>query len=118
MSSKILIGMLMFYVICQVVCNFVDGNAMVTAANVADLNDASATSVTTSTDTSGTPAQYVTMAGSFFTTIGKIAFFDYTVFRNTDGTANEWVIVRYLLICIGIAILIEVAVVFRQIIAG
>ena len=118
MSSKILIGMLMFYVICQVVCNFIDGNAMVTAANVADLNNTSSTSVTTSTDTSGTPAQYVTMAGSFFTTIGKIAFFDYTVFRNTDGTANEWVIIRYLLICIGIAILIEIAVVFRQIIAG
>jgi hypothetical protein len=113
MSSKILIGMLMFYVICQVVCNFVGGNAMVTAANVADINNASSTSVTTSSDTSGTPAQYVTMGQSFFAAIGKIAFFDYTVFRNTDGTANEWVIIRYLLICIGIAILIEIAVVFR-----
>jgi hypothetical protein len=118
MSSKILIGMLMFYVLCQVICNFVDGNAMVTSANVADLNNASATSVTTSADTSGTPAQYVTMATSFFATIGKIAFFDYTVFRNIDGTANDWAILRYLLICVGIAILIEVAVVFRQIITG
>lgn len=117
MSTKILIGMLMFYVICQIVCNFIDGNAMAYNANmIAD--NASGTAITNSIDTSNTPAQYVTMSGSFFTTIGKIAFFDYTVFRNTDGTANEWVIIRYLLICIGIAILVEVAVVFRQIISG
>lgn len=110
--------MLMFYVICQMVCNFVDGSAMVTSANVADLNNASSSTITQSTDSSGTPAQYVSMTTGFFGSITKIIFFDYTVFRNTDGTANDWVILRYLLICIGIAILIEIAIVFRQIIAG
>lgn len=118
MNAKIWIGMLMFYVICQVVGNFVGGNAMVTGANVADLNNASSSSVTTSTDSAGTPAQYVSMGSSFFSTAQKIAFFDYTMFRNTDGTANEWVILRYLLICIGIYLLVDAAVVFRQLLSG
>lgn len=118
MSTKILIGLLMFYVLAQVICNFIDGSAMYSSTNVADLNSATESSVTTSSDSSGTPAQYISMGMGFFTTIGKIAFFDYTIFRNTDGTANDWVILRYLLICMGIAILVEMAVVFRQIISG
>lgn len=108
----------MFYVLAQVICNFIDGTAMYTSANVADLSNATESSITTSTDSSGTPAQFISMGTGFFSTIGKIVFFDYTIFRNTDGTANDWVILRYLLICIGIAIMVEMAIVFRQIIAG
>jgi hypothetical protein len=118
MSTKLFIGIIMFYIIAQVLCNIVDGNAMVTAANVADTGDLANSSVTTSTDSSGTPATYVSMAGSFFTTVGKVIFFDYTIFRNLDGTANDFVILRYLLIAIGIVIIVETAIVFRQIIAG
>jgi hypothetical protein len=118
MNTKIFMTFLMVYVIAQVLCNIVDGNTMFTNTNVADINSLSSASVTSSSDSSGTPAQYVAMGDSFFTTIGKVAFFDYTLFRNLDGTANDWVIIRYLLICWGIVTLVEAAVVFRQIIAG
>lgn len=116
MSAKLWIGTIMFYIIAQVLCNVVDGSAMIT--NSTDLSGMTGSSVTQSQDTTGTPATYMSMGSNFFSSLGKIIFFDYTVFRNVDGTANDFVIIRYLLIAIGVVILIESAVVFRQILAG
>ena len=118
MSTKLFIGTLMFYVIAQILCNICDGNAMVTNTNVADIGGLGTSSVTTSTDSSGTPAQYVAMGSSFFTVVGKLVFFDFTVFKNLDGTSNDWIILRYLLICLGIMLLVETAIIFQQIVAG
>lgn len=108
MSTKLWIGTIMFYVIAQVLCGIVDGSAMITDSS--DLSGLASSSITSSQDTTGTPATYVTMTGSFFSSLGKIVFFDYTIFRNPDGTANDFVIIRYLLIAIGIVILIESAI--------
>ena len=116
MSAKLWIGTIMFYIIAQVLCNIVDGSAMITSST--DLAGLSESSVTQSQDTTGTPATYVSMGTGFFESLGKIVFFDYTVFRNTDGTANDFAIIRYLLIAIGIVILIESAIIFRQILSG
>jgi hypothetical protein len=117
-NIKVFISILAFYVAAQLLCNIVDGNAMYTSANVSDLGSLSSSSVTTSSDTSGAPASYVAPGNNFFTVINKIAFFDYTIFRNVDGTVNDWVILRYFFICIGIALLVDAALVFRQLIAG
>lgn len=118
MSTKLFIGTLMFYIIAQILCNIVDGNDMITNSNTADIGGLSTSSVTMSSDTSNTPAQYVSMGGSFFTTVGKLVFFDFSIFRNTDGTPNDWVVLRYLLMAIGLLLLVEAALVFRQIVAG
>ena len=116
MSTKLWIGIIMFYIIAQVLCNIVDGLAMMTSTD--DLAGLSSSSITQSQDTTGTPATYVSMAGGFFSSLGKIIFFDYTIFRNLDGTPNDFVLIRYLLMAIGIVILIESAVIFRQILSG
>lgn len=108
----------MFYVLAQVWCNATDGLYMLTSANAADIGDLTSSSVTASTDSSGAPAQYVAMGSSFFTTVGKVVFFDYTIFKNTDGTPNDWSLLRYFLIAIGIAVLVDAALVFRQLLAG
>jgi len=118
MNAKLFMAFLMVYVIAQVLCNIVDGNTMFTGANLADTGKASSASLTSSADSSGTPASYVAMGNDFFSTVSKMAFFDYSLFRNLDGTPNDWVIIRYLLICWGIVTLVEMAIVFRQIIAG
>lgn len=116
MSAKLWIGTIMFYIIAQVLCNIVDGSAMIT--NSTDLSGLVDSSVTQSQDTTGTPATYFSMGTNFFASLGRIIFFDYTIFRNIDGTANDFVLMRYLLIAIGIVILIESAIVFRQILTG
>lgn len=118
MSTKLFMAFLMFYVVAQVLCNISEGYSMYTGADISSLNSMTSASVTSSTDSSGTPASYVSMDNGFFTTVGRLAFFDYSVFKNADGTANDWVLIRYLLICWGIVTLVEMAVVFRQIIAG
>lgn len=116
MSAKLWIGTIMFYIIAQVLCNITDGSAMITDST--DLAGMTESSITQSQDTTGTPGTYVSMGTGFFASLGKIIFFDYTIFRNTDGTASDFAIVRYLLIAIGIVILIESAIVFRQILLG
>lgn len=116
MSAKLWIGTIMFYIIAQVLCNIVDGSAMITSST--DLTGLSESSITQSQDTTGTPATYVSVSSNFFSSLGKIIFFDYTIFRNTDGTANDFAIIRYLLIAIGIVILIESVIIFRQILSG
>jgi hypothetical protein len=117
-NIKIFIGMLMFYILAQLWCNATDGLYMLTNANAADLGDLSSSSVTSSTDSSGAPAQYVSAGASFFTTIGKVIFFNYTIFKNIDGTPNDWSLLRYFLMVIGIAILVDAAIVFRQLFSG
>lgn len=117
-NIKLFIGLIMFYVLAQVWCNATDGLYMLTNANASDLGDLSSSSVTTSTDSSGAPAQYVAAGASFFTTVGKVVFFDYTIFKNTDGTPNDWSLLRYLLIVMGLAILVDAGIVFRQLFPG
>lgn len=107
-----------FWITSQLICNFVDGNAMFTSTNVADLSGSMSSSTTMSTDTSGTPAIYVSMGNTFFEKLNKLVFFDYTVFRNIDGTANDFVIFRYMLIVVGIVMLITAAIAFRSIFSG
>ncbi len=116
MSTKLWIGTIMFFIIATICCNVVDGNNMITSTS--DLAGLQSSSVTSSQDTSGTPATYFSMGANFFSSLWKMVTFDYTVFRNTDGTPNDWVVIRYLLIAVGIAIIIETALVFRQILSG
>lgn len=118
MDKGLLLFFLSFWITAQVICNFVDGNDMVTSANVADLGSMASSTTTTSVDTTGTPATYVAMGTGFFEKVNKLAFFDYTIFRNLDGTANDFVIFRYFLIAIGLITIVMAAYVFRSIFVG
>lgn len=118
MDKGLFLFFLFFWITAQLLCNFVDGSNMLTDANVADIGSMSTSSTTTSVDTTGTPATYVAMGTDFFETINKLVFFDYTLFRDLDGTANDFIIFRYLLIAIGLVVLISAAIVFRSIFVG
>lgn len=118
MDRALFLFFFFFWITSQLICNGIDGNPMFTDSNVIDLGSSMSSSTTTSTDTSGTPATYVAMGNSFFDKVNKLAFFDYTIFRNIDGTANDFIIFRYMLIVVGLVMLITAAIAFRSIFTG
>lgn len=141
MSTKLFIGLLMFYVIAQILGNITDGGQMMTSANVADIQNMQDHGVTTSTDSSGATAQFISTGTGFFGTLAKVVTFDYSLFYDIDSTvtdatscaaiggtwqtdyltckvANNLSILRYLLMALGVVIIIEAIILFRQIIVG
>lgn len=124
MSSRLWIGMLMFYVLAIVICNVIEG-AQMTQGVSTDLDYMTATDTTKSTDTAGNIANFVTLGPNALGTFGKIIFFDYTMFKdihNIDPAtgrprANDFAIIRYLLITIGVVMVVELVITLRQIIS-
>ena len=121
MSSRLWIGMLMFYVFAIVICNVIEG-AQMTQGVSTDMTSMTQYSQTKSTDTAGNVADFWTMGTNTLSTIGKVVTFDYTMFKNYDPatgttTANDFAIFRYLLIAIGAVMIIEFVIVLRQIIS-
>ena len=121
MSSRLWIGMLMFYVLAIVICNVIEG-AQMTQGISTDMTSMTQYSQTKSTDTAGNVADFWTMGTNTLSVIGKIVTFDYTMFKNYDPatgttTANDFVIFRYLLIAIGAVMVVELVLVLRQIIS-
>lgn len=141
MSTKLFIGTITFYILAMFICNVLEGSPMTTASNVQDIQDMQEHGVTTSTDTSGATATYVSSSTGFFGAIAKIVTFDYSLFYNIDASctneadcslvdgrwqgetstckvANDLSWLRYLLMALGIVIIIEAIMVFRSIIPG
>ena len=121
MSSRLWIGMLMFYVLAIVICNVIEG-AQMTSGISADMTPMTQYSQTKSTDTAGNAADFWTPGVSTLSTIGKIITFDYTMFKDYDPatgttTANDFVIFRYLLIAIGVVMVFELILTLRQVIS-
>jgi len=124
MSSRLWIGMLMFYVLAIVICNVIEGAQMTTTIS-SDLDYMTAHDTTTSTDSNSNKANFVTLGPDVLGTFGKIIFFDYTMFKDVNNLdpvtgkpmANDFVIFRYLLIAIGVIMIVELALVLRQIIS-
>lgn len=120
MSTRLWIGIITFYILAQIICNFVEGNNMVTDANIIEAQENLAHQHTTTVDTEGTSDSFISKAKDFIT---KIVFFDYSMFYDIDPasgekTANNFVIIRYLLIAIGIVILVEASITFKKAILG
>ena len=121
MSSRLWIGMLMFYVFAVVICNVIEGAQMATGIST-DMTALSQYSQTESVDTAGNKADFLSLGGNVLSTIGKVITFDYTMFKDYDpgtgtSTANDFAIFRYLLIAIGAVMIVELVIVLRQIIS-
>lgn len=121
MSTRLFIGMITFYILAQVMCNVMDGNPMVQGVST-DMTAGTQYSQVTSEDSNQNTANFWTMGASTLSTIGKIVVFDYSMFYEVDPvtgvkTANDWSLIRYLLIAIGIVMIIEFVIVLRQIIS-
>ena len=120
-SSRLFIGMIMFYIMAQLICNLVEGQSMVYGVST-DMTSGTQYQQTTSTDTSGNKADFWTMGANTLSLIGKVVTFEYSLFYDVDPatgavTANDFSIIRYLLIAIGIVMVIELVIVLRQIIS-
>lgn len=120
MSTRLFIGVLTFYIMAQIICNFVEGNNMVTNANIIEAQEDLQHSTTTTTDIAGTEDTFFSNAKD---TITRIVFFKYSIFYDVDPdtgeqTANQFVVIRYLLFGLGIAILFEVGYLFKKTILG
>lgn len=124
MSSRLWIGMLMFYVLAIVICNVIEGAQMTTGVNT-DMTSMVQHSQTKSTDTAGNVADFWTVGASTLSTIGKVITFDYTMFKDVNNLdpvtglpmANDFAIFRYLLIAIGVVMVVELVIVLRQVIS-
>lgn len=121
MSSRLWIGMLMFYVLAIVICNVIEGAQMTTGIST-DMTAMTQYSQTKSTDTAGNTADFWTLGANTLSTFGKVITFDYTMFKDYDAgtgttTANDFAIFRYLLIAIGAVMVVELVLVLRQIIS-
>ena len=124
MSSRLWIGMLMFYVFAIVICNVIEG-AQMTQGVSTEMTSMTQYSQTKSTDTAGNVADFWTMGANTLATFGKIVTFDYTMFKNIHDIdpatgrprANDFAIFRYLLIAIGVVMIVELVIVLRQIIS-
>lgn len=121
MSTRLWMGLLLFYTFAQIICNIGEGNAMVTGTNITETQENLEHTYTTSVDTVGTPGQFVSKPIDF---VSKIVFFDYNVFYDIDAdtgekTANSFVVIRYMLVAmIGIPVLVEIGLVLRKALLG
>lgn len=121
MSSRLWIGMLMFYVFAIVICNVIEGASMTQGVST-DMTAMTQYSQTKSTDTAGNTADFWTVGANTLSTIGKVVTFDYTMFKDYDPatgttTANDFALFRYLLIAIGAVMIVELVIVLRQVIS-
>jgi hypothetical protein len=124
MSSRLWIGMLMFYILAIVICNVIEGAQMTTGIST-DLDYMTAHDTTKSTDTAGNLANFITLGPDALGTFGKVIFFDYSMFKDMNNLdpvtgkpmANDFAIFRYLLIAIGVIMIVELVIVLRQIIS-
>jgi hypothetical protein len=135
-SPRLLIAMLMLFVLAQVICNFMEGNQMIHAAEGEDISEAWEFTQTTSVDTLGTAITWIDKPIDF---MKKVFAFDYNMFYDvyvgytettctaaggawqSDSTckfANDFTIIRYLLMCIGIIMWVELALVLRRLTLG
>jgi len=119
MATRLLIGMITFWILATVVCNVGEGQAMAHSIDTQMTGGLQHNEVQ-STDALGATVTFWTMGANTLGLIWKVATFDYSVFKDVDpvtgnAVANDWAIARYLLIAIGIVIVIDFIVVLRSI---
>jgi len=105
-----------------------EGDAMVTAANLENMQSSMQYDVTTSTDVDGNSQTFidkifgwvgdsvVAPVSDFF---GKYIFFEYTLFYNVDPitgarTANDLTIVKMFLMALGIGLLVDAGIILKS----
>jgi hypothetical protein len=119
MATRLLIGMITFYILATLICNVGEGQAMAHSIDT-DMEGGLGHNTVQSTDALGATTTFWTATTNTLALIWKVVWFDYSVFKDVDPAtgdpvANDWAIVRYMLIAIGIAIVIDFIVVLRSI---
>ncbi len=122
-NPRMLISFLFLFTISQLVCNMFEGNEMYANMNISSADNATEFTTTTMGDSGGGTSTLVSAGNSIWHFMSKLLFFDYTIFYNVDSvsgekTANDFSIFRYLLICMGIVMWIDLALTLRKVIAG
>lgn len=119
-NTRLLIGLITFFILAQVICNFIEGNDMLTQANIDFTQNMTSHRYTTTTDIEGGEGTFVSKGIDF---LSKLFIFDYSIFYDIDPvtgekTSNDFYIFRLFLIAVGIAMWIDAIITFRKMILG
>jgi hypothetical protein len=127
LSPRWLIGITLFMVIAFLLSNWVDGSAMFSneqASNLTQMQQYSSVAVTSST---GSQVNYVNIAFSALTAIGRALSWDYSFFHDIDPLtgrdantdfATTLFVIRMAFMAITVGILFQMAYLLRQILTG
>jgi len=139
LPTKLLIGLLTFYILAQLICNALSGEDMLTSTNVIAISETPQTSATgvTEPDT-GASAEFALPGSGFINRLKEIFLFDYPMFydvrsglsesqcstaggtwqssTSTCKIANDFSLFRYMLIVVGFVTLIGVGLALKSII--
>lgn len=116
-NTGLMIGLIWFFMIAQVSCNFYGDRDMYENVDIRN-QGAAEQSITTATDTEGTGVTWLDVGAGAWDFITKLFAFNYPCFQNTDGSDNEFIIIRYLLIAVGFVMWIDIAYTIRRIARG
>lgn len=117
--TRLLIGMLFFYIFAQILCNIGEGNQPTTNTDLTDMQAMTQFNTTTTSSSSQPSQAYPTASPTLWNKISQILFFNYSLFYDYDPvtgnkTPNIFMLLRYFLVAIGIVILIDLAIAFTQ----
>lgn len=120
-SSKVLIGVIWMYILLVLMLNWYEGAAMQRGVDITDLTSYSAT--TSTLDSGGNVVTTIWQSildspvGGVIDWVNKYLLFDYAFFRDLNATPdasgqypfNDFVIFRWMLVAIGIALIVQFA---------
>ena len=121
---KAFVGIMWFFILAQMICNMWGGRDMYDNANPYPISvDKSDNYTIYQTDqtvdslgkTTSVPNFDIGQVGDFF---AKLFTFDYPIFENDDGTDNDFVVIRWMLVCVGLIMWIELFLTIRRMILG
>lgn len=120
MSPRWVIGLIAIFAICTIICNTLDQQDVYTGSDMQIIGNLTTQhSLGGATDSTGSPFSFINSAVDFFKNLWKIMVFDYSFFKNPDGSANEWAIVRYIVFWpLTIGMIFTLALYLRQITVG
>ena len=116
-NTGLMIGLAWFYILAQLCCNFYGDRGMYDNIDIQNEGAVEYT-VTTGADTSGTGITWVDTASSVWDWITKLLAFDYACFQEADGSPNDFLLLRILLIAIAVFMWIDIALTLRRLSQG
>jgi hypothetical protein len=125
-NLRFMVFMAVTWLFLTVIGNLTDGYNYVTNTNVQDLQDMTQYEVQSSPDALGVISETIrtgingVISGVLW--VKKIASFDYTMFKDVnhldpvtgEPMDNDWVIMRYLLMLMGLALIVDVFITVKR----
>lgn len=116
-NSGLMIGLIWFYILSQLACNFYGDRNMYDNVDIQNEGAVDYT-ITTGADTQGISTTWVDTAASVWDWGTKLFAFDYACFQESDGSPNDFLILRLLLIGISVVLWIDIALTLRRLSMG